>query len=173
MTSNSTQIAEREFAAGTIEGVDFGTRLWVIARSPTAVLVWVYGHSASINGFQRYYQPHLTILPDRTPAFASRPSYKSLRHEWTRLTPARLVEFEVALANVFGGLNIGLIERAVKERKTAIIDGGGGALTPPGLYGHAHIDWIKNPDNGFIMLPAGMTRHESYRRKLGWKPEDA
>lgn len=173
MTSNSVNIVEREIANGTIEGVDFGTRLWVIARSPSAVLVWVYGYSASINGNRSYYQPHLTILPDRSPRFINNPAYKSLRADWTRLTPVTLNHFATQICETFGSEFWQAIVEAVAKKRTAVIEGGGGQLHPYGLYGVSHRDWHRNRENGFIVLPTGMTRHESYRHKMGWKPEDA
>lgn len=149
--SNSITIVDRELAAPQIEGVDFGSKLWVIARSPTAVLAWVYGHSYSVNGNRSYAEPHLLILPDRTQRFMSQPKYLSLRHEWTRLTPANLVNFSTQICGVFGASSWDAIVEAVASRKTVIIEGGGGQLMPfPKLWGHAYSDWIKNPDNGFI-----------------------
>ena len=71
--SNSIVLSDRELVNGRIEGVDFGPRLWVIARSPAAVLLWVFGHSWSVNGHTSYAEPHLTLLPDRTPRFMYHP----------------------------------------------------------------------------------------------------
>lgn len=171
MISNSITIVDREIASGLIEGVDFGPKVWVIARSPTAVLLWVYGQSQSINGFQRYYEPHLTILPDRSPAFINQPSYKSLRHAWTRLTATRLLDFKTEIEEVFGKDILPAIEQATRERKTAIIEDGGGRLKPNGLYEHAYREWIEQYGNGFVVIPDGMNPHDMYRRKLGWKPQ--
>lgn len=149
--SNSITIIDREMAAPQIEGVDFGGRLWVIARSPTAVLAWVYGHTSSINGHRSYATPHLLILPDRTERFMGNPRYLSLRHDWTRLTPERLEEFHASIVTHFGLDAYSSICRAIKDRMTVIIEGGGGQLMPfPKLWGQAYSDWIKNPDNGFI-----------------------
>lgn len=172
-SSNSTAIVDREIASGSIEGVDFGPRVWVIARSPAAVLIWVYGQSQSINGFQRYYEPHLTILPDRSPAFINRPTYKSLRHEWTRLTAVRLLDFREEIISAFGADSLRWIEQAVLKRRTVVFEDGGGPLKPAGLYGHAHREWTERYGNGFVVVPEGMKRHDMYRHKLGWKPENA
>lgn len=169
MISNSITIVDREIASGSIEGVDFGPRVWVIARSPTAMLIWIFGHSWSVNGHQSYAQPHLTILPDRSPKFIYNPKYKSLRHEWTRLNPSRLLDFRSEIEAVFGAENISGIQEAVRNRKTAVLEDGGGKLTPLGLYGAAHREWVERADTGFITVPEGVNRHDMYRRKLGWK----
>lgn len=171
MISNSISVVDREIASPQIEGVDFGGKLWVIARSSTAVLAWVYGSSASINGFQRYYQPHLLILPDRTAAFMSCPRYISLRHDWTRLNRVRAHTFSKEICETFGADALQPILDAVAKRKTVIIEGGGGALMPyPRLWGHAYSDWINNPTNGFI--PRSEI-NKGLRRKLGYKGETA
>lgn len=171
MNSNSLSVIDREIASPQIEGVDFGGKLWIIARSPVAVLAWVYGSSASINGHQRYYQPHLLILPDRTANFMSRPKYRSLRHSWTRLTPVRIRDFRNEIISTFGD-TLGLwemISKAVAERKTVLIEGGGGKLMPhPKLWGHAYSDWINNPENGFLVREEV---NKGLRHKLGYKGE--
>lgn len=168
---NSVVIVDREFASQHIEGLDLGTKLWVVARSPTAVLIWVFGHSWSVNGHQRYAEPHLMILPDRSPRFIYKPTYQRLEASWTRLTAAKLLDFTAPICAAFGLDGWSGIVHAVANKKTCIIEGGGGQLKPPDLWGHAFDDWRKrNPDHGFIVLPPGMTRHESYRHKLGWKP---
>lgn len=151
MTSNSVAIVDREMASAQIEGVDFGSKLWVIARSPTAVLAWVYGHSASINGFRHYYEPHLLILPDRTHRFMTQPEYISMRHAWTRLNIKNLIDAFPRIVEYFGEDSLKMIEHAVWHRKTVIIEGGGGKLMPhPKLWGHDYSDFVNNPDNGFI-----------------------
>ncbi len=170
MTLNSIAVIDREIVSGSIEGVDFGPKLWVIARSPNAVLAWVYGHSASINGHQSYYQPHLLILPDRTPRFLHNPRYISLSHEWTRLRPDRLDEFHDKIVECFGTDAYTSISRAVKDRMTVVIEGGGGSLLPVDCYNEAHHDWTAQ-GNGFVVLPEGMKRHDMFRHKLGWKPQ--
>lgn len=169
--SNNIVIADRELVGGSIEGVDFGPKLWVIARSPTTVLAWVYGHSASINGFTSYYQPHLLILPDRTPSFIYNPRYKSLRHEWTRLNSTNIEGFRNELIMAFGIEALPQIFFAVEKRRTVIIDGGGGSLKPLNCYGDDFREW-KARGGGFIVYPDGMTEHDSYRHKLGWKPKE-
>lgn len=171
--SNSTAIVDREIASGRIEGVDFGPRVWVIARSPTAVLLWVFGQSQSINGFGRYYQPHLTILPDRSPSFIYNPTYRSLRHDWTRLTTSRLMEFKPEICEAFdSGGAFDNIWRAVDRKQTAIFEGGGGPLLPLKCRGAAYRDWLRN-GGGFIVRPEGVTEHETLRGKLGWKPTES
>jgi hypothetical protein len=170
VNSNSIAIVDREIVSGSIEGVNFGPRLWVIARSPSAVLAWIYGHSWSNNGHSHYAQPYLLILPDRTPRFMSNPRYLSLEHEWTRLRPDRLDEFHDKIVEHFGADAYASISRAVKDRLTVIIEGGGGSLQPIHCYGEAHQEW-RAQGNGFVVFPEGADRHAFYRHKLGWKPQ--
>jgi hypothetical protein len=172
VNSNSIAIVDREIVSGSIEGVDFGPRLWVIARSPTAVLAWIYGHSWSNNGHSHYAQPHLLILPDRTPTFMHNPRYILLTHEWTRLTDWRLDEFAKRIEDSFPSPLQALeyIKKSVREKRTVIFDGGGGSLLPAKCYGEAHRDW-QAQGNGFIVFPEGANRHQFYRHKLGWKPQ--
>lgn len=154
--SNTFTIADRELVSGSIEGVNFGPELWVIARSPLAVLVWVFGHGWSVNGHRSYAQPHLTLLPDRSPGMRLRLRWKSFPHTG-RLTPARAREFADEIAAAFQQMRDPLmikIGEAIRLRKTLIIEGGGGALMPtrykPGAEG-AYQAWRANPNNGFIV----------------------
>ncbi len=174
MNSNRLTIVDREMAAPQIEGLDFGTKLWVIARSPDAVLVWVYGHSASINGHQRYYEPHLTLLPDRTSSFMNTPVWESFDIPGNRLKASAIKANDAVKIGGALGIDIGeggYLTKAILEKKTLIIEGGGGKLMPyPKLWGHAYADWIKNPDNGFI--PRAEI-NKGLRHKLGYKGEMA
>lgn len=79
--SNRFVLVEREFIHPTIEGVDFGGKCWVIARSPTAVLIWVQGHSWALNGFQRYSGPHMTLLPNRNKPAGGWLPYKTIAED--------------------------------------------------------------------------------------------
>lgn len=166
--SNSIAIVNRELVSGKIEGVNFGPRLWVIARSPSAVLVWVFGHSWSVNGHQSYAEPHLTLLPDRSPRFMYKPEYRSFR-PFGRLHPDRAARYQNEILAAFGSGSFEPICEAIIKRRTVIIDGGGGSLLPLNCWGHAYDDW-RLMGGGFIVRPEGMTEHETMRHKLGWKP---
>lgn len=169
MTSNSIILVEREIVSGMIEGVDFGPKLWVIARSPTAVLVWVFGHSWSVNGHSSYAEPHLTILPDRTPRFMSNPRYTSLGVRGRLNANDYLTAYRNSIEDVFGDGTLPYIRDAVRNRRTVVIEGGGGALLPLACYGDAHKAW-RAAGGGFIVRPEGVTEHDTMRHKLGWKP---
>lgn len=169
MISNSIAIAEREIASGLIEGVNFGPRLWVIARSPTAMLIWIFGHSWSVNGHTSYAEPHLTLLPDRSPRFMYQPSYRAFP-PFGRLTIDRMTTHRSEITDAFGEDAYPEIECAVRERKTAIIEGGAGSLQPLRCWGHAYDDW-RAAGNGFIVRPEGVTEHDTMRHKLGWTPK--
>lgn len=168
MSSNSIALVERELVSGKIEGVDFGPRLWVIARSPTAVLVWIFGHSWSVNGHTSYAKPHLTLLPDRSPKFMYHPRYKSFR-PFGRIHRDRVHLYSKEICEAFGVNALELILQAVEKRQTAIIEGGGGSLLPFRCYGDAYKEW-RAAGGGFIVRPEGVTEHETMQRKLGWKP---
>lgn len=157
MSSNSTVLVDREIAAGMIEGVDFGPKLWVIARSPHAVLVWVFGQSWSLNGHKRYSEPHLVLLPDRTKAFTYRPNYKRLEISgMTRLHADKILPRWNEIEPVFPG-SFTLLTGAIRQRRTLLIDGGGGQLQPLGLYGKDYENW-RARGGGFVMRPEGDRR---------------
>lgn len=170
--SNALALTEREFADRHIEGMDFGTKLWVVARSPTAVLVWVYGHSYyGGQGSSAYAQPHLTLLNDRGPRVVRHPDYTNLRsYPFVHLKASALHTVQDKLDAAFGPAAFGTIVAAVASKRTALIDGGGNQLRPPGLHGEAYKDWRTVNGTGFLMLPEGMTEHDACRHKLGWKP---
>jgi hypothetical protein len=180
MNSNSTSasnrcvVVDREIASGTIEGVDFGPRVWVVARSPDAVLMWKFASSSSVNGHRLYSEPGLYLLADRTPRFMYHPTYKRLGHIGPRFKADHIPAND--LVKIGGALDIRMgegiyLERAMSDRKTLLVDGGGNQLLPAGLYGPAYRAWMAQPDHGFIMLPPGVTMHEACRHKLGWAPK--
>ena len=171
MSSNSIIIADREIVDGRIEGVDFGPKLWVIARSPTAILVWVFGHSWSNNGHSYYAEPHLTILPDRTPRFMYHPKYISLPVAGRLNANNYLTNFREKIENAFGGGSLTFIRDAVRKKRTAIFEGGAGSLLPFKCYGAAHREW-RAAGGGFIVRPEGVSEHDTMRHKLGWKPKE-
>lgn len=170
--SNSAAIVDREMASQQIEGVDFGADLWVVARSPMAVLIWIKGHSWSVNGFQRYSAGHLVGLPDRGPRTVMRMTYKTIwEGEGKRFGWPAIEECGAKIDDLFKIEKIHeTVRDSVRKRMTVIIEGGGGQLLPPGLYGHAYNDW-KARGGGFLVLPEGMTEHDACRGKLGWKPQ--
>jgi hypothetical protein len=173
MISNSAAIVDRETASQHIEGVDFGVDLWVVARSPTAVLVWVKGHSWSVNGFQRYSAGHLVGLPERGPRAVGHLEYKYLWEGEGKRFGWRAIEECGAKVNDLFNLEIHkMVRDAVRKRATLVIQGGGGQLRPPGLYGHAYAEWVAR-GGGFLVLPEGMTEYDACRHKLGWKPREA
>jgi hypothetical protein len=171
MNSNRIVTVDRELASGSIEGVYFGPKIWIIARSPSAVLVWIFGHSASINGHQSYYEPHLTLLPDRSPTFIYNPRYKSFP-SFGRIHRDRVHLYSKEICDAFGADALESILQAVEKRQTAIIEGGGGSLLPFQCWGDAWKEW-RAAGGGFIVRPEGITEHDTMRHKLGWKPKPA
>lgn len=130
--SNSLVISDREISCGIYNGVDFGPRWWIIARSPQSMMVWIFGHSWTLNGSPRYAEPHLLMVPRGREAhhYVSFPELG-----WNRLTADRFHQACVAHPK-FGELfpSVGnedvLCEmtHAVNQRKTLIIEGGGNKL---------------------------------------------
>lgn len=159
--NNAATIVEREIASGNIEGVHFGPKIWVIARSPTAVLAWVYGSSYWSAGWSHYAPGYLALLEDRTPRFMYHPTHKKFQLPDNRI--ARLLELPADdLVKIGGalGLEIGdgaLLMRAIRERKTLIVLDGGGQLRPLNLYGDAYREW-RSRGGGFIVYPEGNDR---------------
>lgn len=124
--SNRFVLIEREFIHPTICGVDFGGKCWCVARSPAAVLIWVFGHSWSVNGNQRYAEPSLILLPDRRSLgnliyrhihCGGRLGRSVIALEWPKLAAS----FDDAAAEIMA---------AVHDRKTLLIEGGGPRLMP-------------------------------------------
>jgi hypothetical protein len=169
VSSNSIALVDRETVSGAIEGVDFGPKLWVIARSPTAVLVWIFGHSWSNNGRSQYAEPHLTLLADRSPKFMYQPRYKSFR-PFGRIHRDRVQLYSKEICEAFGADALEPILQAVEKRRTAIIEGGGGSLLPFKCYGDEYKHW-RAAGGGFIVRPEGVTEHDTMRYKLGWQPK--
>lgn len=168
---NSLALIDRELVSGSIEGVNFGPKLWVVVRSPTAVLVWIFGHSWSVNGHTSYAEPHLTLLADRSPRFMYAPRYKSFP-SFGRLRPDRVHSHNAELEMAFGAGVMPHINTAITERKTLVIEGGGGSLLPFKCRGDDYAAW-RAAGGGFIVRPEGVTEHDTMRHKLGWKPKDA
>lgn len=155
MSSNSAALVDREIVSGHVEGVDFGPSMWVIARSPVAVLTWVFGFSWSVNGHRSYSEPHFIMLPDRAFRHGGNLEYKRMGYVWTRLTPKRMVEIADKVTEAFQRDDLlPHMEVAVKDRKTLVIDGGGWPLLPARSLGEvAYQAWKNMPERGFCMNP--------------------
>lgn len=174
--TNSAVVSEREICSGRIEGVDFGPRVWVIARSPTAMLLWIFGQSYwSGRGQQGYASPHLTLLPDRTPRFMYHPEYRDIKIEGVRLKPELLSADQRVLIGGALGIGIGqgaLLDQAIRERKTLVVEGGGGRLMPYFKNIGDVIEWKRAGHRPqFITLPEGVTEWDVSKHKLGWRPK--
>lgn len=149
--SNRLQLVEREIISQQVEGVDFGGDLYLIARSPTAVLVWARGNSYSVNGHQHYGESHLTVLYDRTMHARYHPTYRDIGGRGGRLSWRRVQDGGVQLAQYFTVDDVGEIIKAVRLRKTLIIEGGGPPLMPARSLGHeAYIKWRDLPSGGLV-----------------------
>ncbi len=151
MTSNSHALVAREIVDGTVEGVDFGPRIYCIARSPRFVLGWVYGHSWSLNGTQRYAEPHLVAFPSRR--FSGNVEYKSFGAYGGRLSTARIVAEAENLKKLLGNdVPVEEMAQAVAQQSTLLIEGGGYRLMPARSLGQdAWKEWSFLPDKGFRM----------------------
>jgi hypothetical protein len=164
--SNRFQLVPQEFASGLIEGVNFGPEIYVIARSPSAALIWVRPHTWSVNGHRSYAEGKLYALPDRTPQFTRRPTYKQLA-SGGRLHMRRLMPIRDDLVSLFGGKQascwvpegrteyaetlMAKIGTAVFNKMTLLIDLGGGQLAPPRRLGAAaYMAWQAQPNRGWV-----------------------
>lgn len=150
--SNRIVLVDREEVGPTIEGCDFGGRTIVLARSPEAVLLWVCGHSASINGHQRYHGPVMYLLWGRE----RREHGVLYRRVCTdqRLTAALIREVAPKIQRYFDGeVQNGILLGLKSPRRTVIVEGGGGVLRPSHRLGRdAHDRWMMLPasDRGFF-----------------------
>lgn len=153
MTSNRLVLIDREEIDPSIEGVDFGGRTYVIARSPEAVLIWTNGHSASINGFQRYHGPVMTLLADRRQQVHN--CYKRIVED-VRLTSQVFKDVWPKLEAVFGFEAYDYMQQAIKNpKRTLLIEGGGPRLAPSRWRSREDYDrWYRlPPDERGFMLP--------------------
>lgn len=129
--SNSERMIPRERIYGTIRGVDFGPNVYVIARAELPMLLWLGGHSWSLNGHQRYSESHLTLIRDRIRMDGWR-NYKSLEPAGGRLTVARAELAKAPICECFGEDRWPGIAWAIRTHQTLLIEGGGEQLQPGG-----------------------------------------
>lgn len=127
MRSNSAVLVDREHVHGVIGGVDFGPRTFVLVRSPWSLLLWLGGHSISVNGHVSYSEAGLVLVKQRREM--NRPGcYRWLGYRGGRLTLQRVAGIRDDLVPVFGHQVLGDIEEGVRSRGTLLIEGGGDAL---------------------------------------------
>lgn len=145
MTSNRLLLVDREYIHPSIDGVDFGGRTFVLARSPQHLLIWVMGHSWSLNGHQRYAAPSMFSLQRRTRAdryctiVDGRRMSAMLFDEVKSKLPSEMAEQEA-----FGKL---LEAACMSPRRTLLIEGGGPQMMPSRFDGEAaYKRWRDLPD---------------------------
>lgn len=117
-----------ECVHGTLGGVAFGPHMWVIARSPKALLLWVPGHAYWSGRRQNYGEATLQLIVNREQNDVYR-NYRQLKCGG-RLSAQRIIEQMDALDEAFGPGHWKQIAEAVKAKRTHLIDGGGKPLTP-------------------------------------------
>jgi len=133
MLSNRFAFVNREpVRNGTTSGIDFGRNVVCLARSPKAALFWNGGGGYwSGRGMpQAYAASHLTAFYRSVQG--QRLDYTRIGAEGGRLTPQRIAENKIEIAKLFGddGDVIDPIIRAVRDRKTLLIEGGGEIFMP-------------------------------------------
>lgn len=139
--SNAEQVIPREHIFGTIRGVDFGPKVFVIARAAAPMLLWLGGHSWSLNGHQRYSESNLTLIRDRIKMDGWR-NYTSLEPHGGRLTVNRIAMVKDQICEVFGEDRWAGIVHATKTAQTLLIEGGGKTPQPSAKMGHdAYVRW--------------------------------
>jgi hypothetical protein len=173
--SSRFQLVPQEIASGLIEGVNFGPEIYVVARSPSAALIWVKAHSYSVNGRRSYVEGKLYALPDRTPMFTRRPRYKALQ-QGGRLSLMSLELPWREIAKLFGlhdpdvnfaDANVLLrhVGDAIKGKQTLLIEGGVGQLMPAKRLGRAADEaWLRQPDRGWVTKAACSARDSALAR---------
>lgn len=137
--SNRLTLVPRELIFGTINGVDFGPRVSVIARAEKPMLLWLGGHSWSVNGWQKYSESHLTLIRDRTRMDGWR-NYKSVGKPGGRLTVARLETCKAEICELFDCWDA--ICWTVRTGQTLLVEGGGQEPQPALSLGRtAYLAW--------------------------------
>jgi hypothetical protein len=126
MISNSRAFIDREQIFRTLGGVDFGPRTFVIARSPRAMLLWLAGHSWSLNGHQRYSESGLVLISDRR----QMDNYKNIGPRGGRFKYTQLVPYIEQITDALGSKNWQAILTAARDGKTLLIEGGGDTPFP-------------------------------------------
>lgn len=127
--SNSLALVDRELISGSIEGVNFGPSLILIARAPDRALFWNGGHSYTSGRRTEYAAATLTSIP-RSVRFGSHPRWANHGEEGGRLTPGRVAASVFSLARFFDDNELAAIVEAVRQKKTCIIEGGGARFAP-------------------------------------------
>jgi hypothetical protein len=148
--NNRIQFVEREHISGHIEGVDFGYRMQVIARSPAFVLCWSSG-TAYTSGRQTCYgESSMTVIP-RDPRFRYHPDYRRIPPEGGRLTYRRIMEVKDKLHEFFPD-DVLSIANAAQRRQTVLIEGGGPPLMPDikRVGRAAWNEWASLPSKGLL-----------------------
>lgn len=139
--SNSEQMIPRERISGHIRGVDFGPRVFVIARAERPMLLWLAGHSWSVNGHSRYSESHLMLIRDRVRMDGWR-NYTALSPEGGRLTEQRATAAKGSICEAFGEDRWPGILHAIAIKQTLLIEGGGDEPQPAPQCGReAYLRW--------------------------------
>ncbi|AXQ69886.1 hypothetical protein HOU03_gp382 [Caulobacter phage CcrSC] len=125
------EIVDRENTPGSQGGVDYGsTPLTVLARSPVAALLWMPGgtyHSGI--GQRSYASAYMMVIKGRSLSVWERNKKhdfeRKLHEPAKRLSSAMIME-RAEKINEFFEADIAVeLAKAVKQRKTLLVDGGG------------------------------------------------
>jgi hypothetical protein len=109
------ELVDKEEAHGVIGGSDYGSSIRLMARSPTHVMFNALGGRIWKRGFEGWN------------------STQQLFHDRAVRAKFERPEVQAAIEKTFGEGAGALILQAWKEGKTLLVDGGGAALTMPGL----------------------------------------
>lgn len=145
--SNRFQLVDREHLHGTLAGIDFGYNLSCIVRSPEHLLLWS-GGTMYTSGRQSVYGGSQPYLWERDPRHrTSLSGYIRLGQGGGRLSVDRITQAFTPIVAAFGEDSWGSITKAVRERKTLIVEGGGGQLCPSRRSGKSVLEaWRDNPN---------------------------
>jgi hypothetical protein len=132
-TSNRFRLVDRENLRGAIAGVDFGSNVSCIARSPTAALLWSGGGGYwSGRGMPQAYAPsHLIGIVRIESTSRMLKNYHDVGDKGGRLTPERITDAADKITELFQDKEVAAqIVIAVREKKTLIVEDGGPAFEP-------------------------------------------
>lgn len=129
-TAEFAQAEEREAANGSLQGLDCGPEVKVLARSPAKLLCWSSGHMYQSGQTQKYGDSSLFLITDRSASHYAR-AHLTLHHGG-RLTAEMLRNCAGDIDAHFGLGATETLLGAHKAKRTLLVDGGGAKLTPSG-----------------------------------------
>lgn len=138
--TNRFLYVKREALAGNINGLDFGSNLFCIARAQKAALLWSGGTSCWAARGCRSYGASSLIGIDRSRGT----TYKHIGSEGGKLTVGRISSHIGEIDALFGECgHLNWLILAITRRETLLIEGGGLPFKPAASLGYeAMVEWM-------------------------------